>query len=95
MLFPILPGDSLLFVAGRLPQALLPWPPMGGDTINFQLWQLLVFIPIAAILGGQVGYWIGRNLGTAMFKPNASDPQAEVPRRGPRSSSSSADPSPS
>ena len=43
----------------------------GGDVINFQLWQLLVFIPIAAILGGQVGYWIGRNLGTAMFKPNA------------------------
>ena len=39
--------------------------------VNFQLWQLLVFIPIAAILGGQVGYWIGRNIGTAMFKPNA------------------------
>jgi membrane-associated protein len=38
---------------------------------NFQLWQLLVFIPIAAILGGQVGYFIGRFLGTAMFKPNA------------------------
>ena len=43
----------------------------GGQTVNFQLWQLLVFIPIAAILGGQVGYWIGRNVGTAMFKPDA------------------------
>ena len=30
-----------------------------------------MFIPIAAVLGGQVGYWIGRNVGTAMFKPNA------------------------
>ena len=47
-------------------------PPRGGQAdANFQLWQLLVFIPIAAILGGQVGYLIGRNVGTAMFKPNA------------------------
>ncbi|MGC7268562.1 VTT domain-containing protein, partial [Mycobacteroides abscessus subsp. abscessus] len=38
---------------------------------NFQLWQLLVFIPIAAILGGQVGYIIGRTIGTSMFKPEA------------------------
>jgi membrane-associated protein len=38
---------------------------------DFQLWQLLVFIPIAAILGGQVGYLIGRYVGTAMFKPDA------------------------
>jgi membrane-associated protein len=38
---------------------------------NFQLWQLLVFIPIAAILGGQVGYFIGRYVGTTMFKPDA------------------------
>jgi len=38
---------------------------------SFQLWQLLVFIPIAAILGGQVGYFIGRYVGTAMFRPNA------------------------
>ena len=30
-----------------------------------------MFIPIAAILGGQVGYWIGRSIGTSMFKPNA------------------------
>jgi membrane-associated protein len=43
----------------------------GAPHADFQLWQLLVFIPIAAILGGQVGYWIGRNVGTAMFKPNA------------------------
>jgi membrane-associated protein len=38
---------------------------------NFQLWQLLVFIPIAAVLGSQVGYWIGRSIGTSMFKPKA------------------------
>ena len=43
----------------------------GAPQANFQLWQLLLFIPIAAVLGSQVGYWIGRNVGTAMFKPNA------------------------
>jgi membrane-associated protein len=71
VLFPILPGDSLLFVAGMLAAGTAALAETGAETINFQLWQLLVFIPIAAILGGQVGYWIGRSLGTAMFKPDA------------------------
>lgn len=67
VLFPVLPGDTLLFVAGML--------AAGTETANnvdqgdFTLWKLLVFIPIAAILGGQVGYWIGRSVGTSMFKP--------------------------
>lgn len=71
VLFPILPGDSLLFVAGMLAAGTAALAEEGGEVINFQLWQLLVFIPIAAVLGGQAGYWIGRNLGTAMFKPDA------------------------
>ncbi|MGH3589331.1 MAG: VTT domain-containing protein, partial [Pseudonocardia sp.] len=32
---------------------------------------MLLFIPIAAVLGGQVGYLIGRFLGVEMFKPDA------------------------
>lgn len=71
VLFPILPGDSLLFVAGMLAAGTAAAAEQGKDVPDFQLWQLLVFIPIAAILGGQVGYWIGRNIGTAMFKPDA------------------------
>ena len=72
VLFPILPGDSLLFVAGMLAAGISTASAEGNVAeVNFQLWQLLVFIPIAAILGAQVGYWIGRNVGTAMFKPNA------------------------
>ena len=67
VLFPVLPGDTLLFVAGMLAGRL----PRRAGQANFQLWQLLVFIPIAAVLGGQVGYFIGRYLGTTMFKPNA------------------------
>ncbi|MBJ7383595.1 MAG: VTT domain-containing protein [Mycolicibacterium sp.] len=72
VLFPILPGDSLLFVAGMLAAGIAAESEQGNvATVNFQLWQLLVFIPVAAILGAQAGYWIGRNVGTAMFKPNA------------------------
>jgi membrane-associated protein len=69
VLFPVLPGDTLLFVAGML--------AAGTETAHnvnqsdFALWKLLVFIPVAAILGGQVGYFIGRSIGTSMFKPNA------------------------
>ena len=68
VLFPVLPGDTLLFVAGMI--------AAGHETIenvdrgDFALWKLLVFIPIAAILGGQVGYFIGRTIGTSMFTPN-------------------------
>jgi membrane-associated protein len=71
VLFPILPGDTLLFVAGMLAAGTATAAEQGGEVIDFQLWQLLVFIPIAAVAGSQVGYFIGRNLGTAMFKPNA------------------------
>ncbi|MBJ7340864.1 VTT domain-containing protein [Mycolicibacterium sp.] len=67
VLFPVLPGDSLLFVAGMLAAG----TAAQAETVdtNFQLWQLLVFIPIAAVAGSQVGYWIGRSVGTSMFKP--------------------------
>ena len=71
VLFPVLPGDTLLFVAGMLAAGTAAAARNGAPQVNFQLWQLLVFIPIAAILGGQAGYWIGRNVGTAMFKPQA------------------------
>jgi membrane-associated protein len=69
VLFPILPGDTLLFVAGMLAAGTAA--QSAEVNTNFQLWQLLVFIPIAAILGGQVGYFVGRFLGTSMFKPDA------------------------
>ncbi|WP_099021187.1 VTT domain-containing protein [Mycolicibacterium palauense] len=69
VLFPVLPGDTLLFVAGMLAAG----TAARGDAVdvNFHLWQLLVFVPIAAVLGSQVGYWIGRFIGVEMFKPDA------------------------
>ncbi len=53
VLFPILPGDTLLFVAGMLAAG----TAARADAVdaNFHLWQLLVFIPVAAILGGRSG----------------------------------------
>jgi membrane-associated protein len=61
-----LPGDSLLFTAG-----LLSAGGIAGITIA-PLWVLLVLIPIAAIAGNLVGYWIGYRAGPAVFnKPNS------------------------
>ncbi|SNS75801.1 DedA family protein [Rhodococcoides kyotonense] len=58
-----LPGDSLLFTAGVLVAGAAPFVP---------LWVLLVTVPIAAILGDQCGYLIGRAAGPAVFdRPGA------------------------
>lgn len=89
VLFPMLPGDTLLFVAGML--AAGTETAANVDRSDFALWKLLVFIPIATILGGQVGYWIGRSIGTSMFKPDArflkqrylDEAHAFFERRGP------------
>ncbi len=52
-----LPGDSLLFTAGLLinTQDVLP------------LWLVLVTVPLAAIAGDQVGYFIGKTAGPRIF----------------------------
>lgn len=63
LLFPLLPGDSLLFTAGLI---------VAGKSADIEpfapLWLLLILIPIAAILGDQVGYSIGRGGGMKLFK---------------------------
>jgi membrane-associated protein len=54
-----LPGDSLLFTAGLL---------VASGAFNVPLWALLVGVPVAAILGNVVGYWIGRAAGPKLFE---------------------------
>ena len=57
-----LPGDSLLFTAGLLinTQDVLP------------LWLVLLTVPMAAIAGDQVGYFIGKKAGPRIFnKPDS------------------------
>ena len=59
LLFPFLPGDTLLFTAGLL--AAQPNAPV-------EVWTLAPCAAAAAVIGGQVGYLIGRRLGPAIFK---------------------------
>lgn len=56
----VLPGDSLLFVAGLA---------AGTDALGFQLslTTLLIFCPIAAFIGSELGYFIGARYGRALF----------------------------
>lgn len=60
VLFPFLPGDSLLFTAGLLHQQL-----------NLALPVLIGVVALAAIAGDQVGYLIGRRFGRRWFKDDA------------------------
>jgi membrane-associated protein len=61
LLFPILPGDTLLFTGGML---------AAGGTLN--IWTLVIAVAIAAIAGDQTAYFIGRRIGPALFKKEDS-----------------------
>lgn len=58
LLFPILPGDSLLFTAGLF---------TGTGQINLPIWAVAGIIGLAAFGGPQSGYWIGRISGPKIF----------------------------
>ena len=52
-----LPGDSLLVTAGVF-----------AATGHLHLAELLAIVPVCAIVGDQVGYWIGRKAGQALYR---------------------------
>jgi membrane-associated protein len=56
---PFLPGDSLLFAAGRFAS------PAVGSALN--IWVLWVLMCAAAIIGDTVNYWIGHFIGPRAF----------------------------
>jgi membrane-associated protein len=60
LLFPFLPGDSLLFTAALL-----------NARIGLSLPVLIISAAVAAIAGDQVGYLIGKRLGRRLFRPDA------------------------
>jgi membrane-associated protein len=59
VIFPFLPGDSLLFAAGAL-----------LATGSFEPALLFTVLAVAAIAGDTVNYWIGHKLGPSVFKRN-------------------------
>ncbi len=60
VLFPLLPGDSLIFTAGLL-----------HTQLGISMWVLILVILVTAFAGAQIGYWIGRRFGRGLFKPDA------------------------
>jgi membrane-associated protein len=59
-----LPGDTLLFAAGLL---------LAIGKLHTPLWAFLVTVPIAAVAGNLVGYWIGYRAGPRVFdRPNSA-----------------------
>lgn len=65
VIFPFLPGDSLLFVAGTL--AALPKAPGSEETL-LHLTYLIPLLLIAAFLGDNLNYFIGDYLGPRVFR---------------------------
>lgn len=79
-----LPGDSLLFLAGAL---------VASHVIGLPIWLLAIGVFVAAVLGDQVGYLIGRRSGPRLFsrpdsrlfsQGNAERAQHFFDRHGPK-----------
>ena len=56
VIFPFLPGDSLLFVGGAA---------AAGGLLN--VWWLIAAIILGAVIGDTVNYWIGNYVGLRLF----------------------------
>jgi membrane-associated protein len=56
IIFPFLPGDSLLFVCGA-----------AAASGIMDLWWVIIAIVLGAVLGDTVNYWIGNFLGLHVF----------------------------
>lgn len=61
VLFPVLPGDSMIFALGILHNRISSVPE----------WLTFLVLFIAAISGNLVGYWLGRKYGRRLFKDDA------------------------
>jgi membrane-associated protein len=60
LLFPMLPGDSLLVTAGLLAS-------QADGPVQLNVWVLGISCSIAAVLGNTSGYFIGNRAGRALF----------------------------
>ena len=60
VLFPVLPGDSLIFALGML-----------HDRMELPLLLVFPVLVVAAVAGGEVGYQLGARYGRNLFKDDA------------------------
>ncbi|MFJ4219430.1 DedA family protein [Curtobacterium luteum] len=60
VLFPFLPGDSLLVTAAIL-----------SSSLGITPWQVAVVAVLAAIVGDAIGYLLGARVGRRLFRPHA------------------------
>jgi membrane-associated protein len=60
------PGDSLLFLAGVAASTVAE--QIFGPGVSLSLPGLLIGAPIAAIVGAQLGHWLGAKYGRRMFE---------------------------
>src|ERR1700710_233603 len=62
VVLPFLPGDSLLFFVGA----------KSASQIGIEPWVIGPLLIVAALLGDNVNYWLGRRLGPAVFRSEGS-----------------------
>ena len=71
VLFPVLPGESLLFTAGLL-----------HDRLGLHLPTLILMVVVAAFVGAQIGYFLGAQVGAPLLQAERPHPQDRAPGEG-------------
>ncbi|GGM76216.1 membrane protein [Dyadobacter beijingensis] len=59
VIMPLLPGDSLLFAAGAI---------AANETTGLNVWLIIIILIIAALMGDNVNYFIGKTFGGQIKK---------------------------
>lgn len=59
VIMPLLPGDSLLFAAGAI---------AANETTGLNVWLIIIILTIAALLGDNVNYFMGKTFGGQIKK---------------------------
>lgn len=70
-IFPVLPGDSLLFAVGMFIANDAEIIHFGNLDKPAVLGISILVLVVAAVLGNVVGYWVGRRVSPWLFKPRS------------------------
>lgn len=70
-IFPVLPGDSLLFAVGMFIANDAPIIRFGDLSQPAVLGIAMGVLVVAAVMGNVVGYWVGKTISPWLFKPRS------------------------